>query len=366
MKLHYREHELAFRTQFAELKERTLQSGPLLSGTPGTLALRMGTGWSYWYRVFYPFAGKQSEEFVCKDGDEDILATMRERMAFASWAADQVSALRRLGFQVADKSVARVLVELYNRQAFAGGLVLVGTLAFMAWINELGIMTVAARTLDIDLARREPLELVAPLPLLATLQATGLPFTKVPGLPSHAPSTSVKLPGAQGLRVDLLAPGKRLGAIVATPELEWSAQAVPHYDYLLEDAVAATVLAGGHCIPVRVPQAARFVWHKLYASTQRHGFQEKAVKDRQQALLIGAFLARDDASSLMIAYAEAPSAMRDRIRSSRKVIEKDAETLPDLGELVKKCFAASSPKTGAKPARSKGVEPQATRPRKKT
>ena len=31
----YLEHELAFRTQYAELKERTLAAGALLSGTPG-------------------------------------------------------------------------------------------------------------------------------------------------------------------------------------------------------------------------------------------------------------------------------------------------------------------------------------------
>ena len=31
----YLEHELAFHTQYAELKERTLAAGALLSGTPG-------------------------------------------------------------------------------------------------------------------------------------------------------------------------------------------------------------------------------------------------------------------------------------------------------------------------------------------
>ena len=40
--------------------------------------------------------------------------------------------LRKLGFQAADKSAARVLVELHNRGAFDAGLPLVGTLAFMA------------------------------------------------------------------------------------------------------------------------------------------------------------------------------------------------------------------------------------------
>lgn len=46
----YREHELAFRTQYAELKERSLAAGVLLPGTPGSLAPRAGTGYGYWYR----------------------------------------------------------------------------------------------------------------------------------------------------------------------------------------------------------------------------------------------------------------------------------------------------------------------------
>lgn len=82
----FREHELAFRTQYAELKERTLAAGALLPGTPGTLALRKGSGYPYWYRVFYPVPGKQSEELVCKDGDAEALQSMRDRMAFGEWA----------------------------------------------------------------------------------------------------------------------------------------------------------------------------------------------------------------------------------------------------------------------------------------
>lgn len=132
-------------------------------------------------------------------------------MAFAASAADQVTSLRKLEFQVADKATARVLVELHNQQAFEAGLILVGTLGYMAWLNELGPIAVTARTLDIDLARRQRLKLAAPLRFLDTMKDTGLPFVAVPGLPSTAASTSVKLPGADGLRVDVLAPGKVLG-----------------------------------------------------------------------------------------------------------------------------------------------------------
>ncbi|HEY6897849.1 MAG TPA: GSU2403 family nucleotidyltransferase fold protein [Rhodocyclaceae bacterium] len=334
----YRLHELAFRTQYGELKERTQFAGELLPGTPGSLALRKGSGRAYWYRVFYSVPGKVAETLVAREGDEAALEDMRLRMGLSEWAADQVSALRKLSFQVADKKTARVLVELHNRGAFEAGLVLVGTLGYMAWLNELGVMAVSARTLDVDLARRQQLKLATPLPFLETMKATGLPFVAVPGLPSTAPSTSIKLPGVEGLRVDVLAPGPTLGAAIAVPELAWTAQAIPHYDYLLADAEPGAMLAGGHCVPVRLPQAARLVWHKLYAATQRQGAAEKAAKDEHQALVLAAVLADEESHALAQAFADAPEAMIKPIHSLKNRLIAKAAAHPALAEMLDQCL----------------------------
>lgn len=334
----YRPQELAFRTQYAELKERSQQASPLLPGTPGTLYRRSGTGNAYWYRVYYAIPGRQAETLVCRDGDEAARQRMQERIEFANWSATQVSSLGKLGFQVADKAVARVLVELHNLGAFDAGLVLVGTLAYMTWLNEFGAIAVSARTQDIDLARRQKLKLAAPVEFLNTMQATGLPFAAVPGLPSSQPSTSVKLPGIQGLRIDILAPGAPVGSIVRVPELSWAAQAVPHYDYLLTEPEPAALLAGGHCIPLRVPQAARMVWHKLYASTQRQGFPEKAVKDRLQAATLVAVLAEHEAESLAAAFDAAPEEIKmaaaSQLATVNKLLTGHAEAQALIGQLL--------------------------------
>lgn len=342
----YREHELAFRTQYAELKERALAAGQLLPGSPGSLALRKGTGYSYWYRVFYAVPGKARDQLVCKDGEDAVLGAMRERIAFHEWMARQVSALRKLGFQVTDKSVARVLVELHNQDAFSAGLTLVGTLAYMAWLNELGVIAVSARTQDIDLARRQRLKLAASVSFLETMKATGLPFVAIPGLPSTAPTTSIKLPGVHGLRVDVLAPGGKLGAAVKIPELAWAAQAFPYYDYLLTDPEPGALLAGGQCIPVRLPQAARFVWHKLYASTQRLGSPEKAAKDQQQALVLGGWLAETESHLLLQAFKEAPALMTKPIRPLAAKLMSNATLAgrPELVDLLRECLKPAETK----------------------
>ena len=235
---------------------------------------------------------------------------MRERIEFSSWISEQVSALSKFGFQVADKTVARVLVQLHNQGMFEAGLLLVGTLAYMAWLNEYGARSAIARTHDIDVARSRNLKLAATAPFLASMRATELPFISVPGMPSHQPSTSVMLRGIEGLRVDVLAPGPVLGEIVVVPELAWHAQTIPHYDYLLEGGQSAAALAGGHCIPIKVPAATRMLWHKLYSSTHRTRDRTKAEKDLIQAATLAAILVEQDNINLSQSFRDAPSSLR--------------------------------------------------------
>lgn len=316
----YRLHELTIRTLYSEVKERANAAGDLLPGAPGTLVKRTGTGYEYWYRSYYPLPKRRSEEFVGPVNNEAAYEAMRSRIEYSDWTAKQVSALRKLGYQVADKGVASVLVELHNRRIFEAGLIVVGTLAYMSWLNEYGALAIAARTQDIDLARRQTLKLATTVSFLSSMQATQLPFVSIPGLPSHERPTSVKLPGAEGLRVDLLAPGLKFGEIVAVPELQWHAQGIPFYEYLLDSSRAAAMLAGGHCIPVRLPEAPRMIWHKLYASTQRND-PAKADKDLLQAVTLAAILVEQDNASLRESFRSAPRELRDAALSQLPKIE---------------------------------------------
>jgi hypothetical protein len=311
----YRPKELAYRTQYAELKERVEAAGLLLAGTPGTLIKREGTGYGYWYRVYYPVPGKQSEQFVCKDSDTAALTDAQHRLEFAQWAATQVKTLRKLEFQVADKGVASVMVELHNKHLLSAGLTLVGTLAYMCWLNEMGVTAVSARTQDIDLAARQHLKLGAPQSFLEIVQATQLGFVAVPGMPSEEPSTSVKRQGADGLRVDLLTDGAKLGRTVPVPQLMWHAQSVPFFAYLLEQPQQAAVLAGGHCVPVTLPSAPRFVWHKLYTSAVRRSFPEKAAKDLLQAATLAAVLVEEQDEDLSEAFNDLPAGMKKPVQT---------------------------------------------------
>jgi hypothetical protein len=336
----------AFQTQYAEVRERARAAGPILPGTPGSLALKRGTGYGYWYRVYYSPPGKKREDLVGKASDEDAKRAMEDRIAFAGWMQQQVPLLRKLGYQVADKTTALVLAELHNRGTFEAGLILVGTLAHMAWLNEFGATVTSARTMDIGVARMEHLSLGAPLSFLDTLKATGLPFSPVPGL-GREPPTSAKLRGADGLRVDLLVPGKELWAAVPVPELDFAAQTMPYYEYLLRDPENAVVLAGWQCIPVRIPQAARMMWHKLYSSVSRRE-QSKSGKDFRQAAVLAALISENDPHAIANAFDVAPKSMISAIRPRLSRLLEVLQDHPEAAAAIEGCLveARKARKTG--------------------
>jgi hypothetical protein len=56
-----------------------------------------------------------------------ILPTLKDRIAQSGWMTKQVSALVKLGYQIAGKGGASVLVALHNRLMFNAGLLMIGT-----------------------------------------------------------------------------------------------------------------------------------------------------------------------------------------------------------------------------------------------
>ena len=307
----YRLHEGAIRALYAEVKDRANFTAELLPGTPGSLVKRAGTGHQYWYRSYYPAPRKRSEQFVGTVSNAAAYEAMQSRIALSEWTTKQVAALSKFGYQAADKVVGSVLVELRNRKLFDAGLVVVGALAYLSWLNEYGAATSAAKIQNhLELARRQPLKLETPAAFLATLQATQLPFAELPGTSSKKPPTSLKLPGA-GLRVDLFAPGPIAGQTVAAPELNWHAQAMPFYGYLLEGSRDAAVLAGGHCIPAQLPEVTRMIWYQIFTSTRRGKDLALAERDLLQAATLAALIVEQDGALLRDSYRSAPRELRN-------------------------------------------------------
>jgi hypothetical protein len=316
----YRLQEAAIRSLYTEVKERAKGVSELLPGTPGTLVKRAGTGHEYWYRSYYPVPRKRSEQFVSTVSNAAAFEAMQSRIAYSEWTSKQVAALSKFGYLVADKLSASVLVEWHNRGVFSSGMVVAGSLAYASWLNEYGAIAPALKTQEhVELARRQPLKLPTAATFAAIMQATQLPFTEIPGASRKKPSTSVSV-GA-GLTVDLVAPGAISGEVIAVPELDCHAQTMPFYGYLLEASHNAVILAGGHCIPVVLPDPTRMIWYSLYMSTRRRKDAATLENDLLKGATLAAILIEQHGLVLRESYRGAPRELRNAAHSRLQRLE---------------------------------------------
>jgi hypothetical protein len=232
--------------------------------------------------------------------------------------------LRLFGYQRIDRNPAAVLEVFFNRGLTEGGLVLVGSHAYGALLNELGINAPGYKTQDIDVARAQPLSIALPesFSFQALLNETGLTFVPVPGMPSHKPSASFKLPGAQTLAVDLLVPGRKTGAIVRVKELGAYAQAIPLLDFLIDEGMGSVVLSPNQVIPVQVPSPERFLIHKLFSSQSRRGDRGKVRKDLEQAAVLAAAIEEETPGRVNEAFKRVPADGKSAVKRGAAVVAK--------------------------------------------
>jgi hypothetical protein len=343
-------HDQAGRARYQELKQLARAQRRVLAGTPGTLKQRQRNGTAYWVREYIRAHGGKDDEHVGTVARVPAaqVAALREEIELARALAAGSSALRLHGYQRIERKAAAVLAVFYNRGLFAAGLTLVGSHAYGMLANELGFAAPGYRTQDIDLARGEPLALArAEAPALAQVLAeTGMRFVPVPGMPSHRPSASFKLPGAETLAVDLLVPGRRAGELVAVGELGAHAQAVPHLEFLLRDPIEAVALSPNQVIPVTVPAPERFLLHKLYSSQARRASRDKAGKDLEQAAALAAATEEESPGALLAAWRSFPAAGRPLVRrgarAAARLVDGNSEAAHALARI-----AAGASRTGS-------------------
>jgi hypothetical protein len=332
-------------TLYAELGERlrALDTARSLASLRGGFARKRVAGGDYWYFKTSAGPAGQSEYFVGPD-DEATRAAMR---AYAAGRAEAEAAeegvarlcamLRQGGATLLDAASAKVIAGLANAGVFRLGAVLVGTHAYAALANVLGVRWASAlRTQDVDLAAARSLQVAVPqaeADLPGALQALNMGFLPVPGLDPKRPQTSFKVRG-HALRVDLLTParGARDGRPVLIPRLKAAAQPLEMLDYLLEAPLAAPLLNGGATL-VNLPDPARFALHKLLVSARRPAVEQaKAAKDRQQAAELIALLHEDRRGDLE----QAAAALRKRPATWRARLAAQLRKLPDESDAARR------------------------------
>jgi hypothetical protein len=233
-------------------------------------------------------------------------------------------------------AVLKVLKMLAESRVFHLGGVLIGTLAFRAYANVLGVRfhKAALQTQDVDVAPDRAIGVAlardtSPVELEKIMQRSGLNLHPVPPLDRKQPSTSFKVRG-RDLRVDFLTPmvGRESSAAAFLPAFGLSAKPLRYLDYLIEDPIQAAVL-GSDVVLINVPSPARFALHKLWISGKRPAtFEAKTKKDRIQAEQLIEVLSEDRPDDLRDAWGALPPTAARSVRSTLKFVD------PELSKRV--------------------------------
>lgn len=294
----YTELSLGAQTAYAQLLEAILMADHhrTVADLKGSFAAKTVKGKRYWYYQYTEPSGKLRQVFVGPDNEAvRALRVQKENPPASRNLARMARSASVLGCTEILPKHARVLQRLSEYGFFRAGGVLIGTHAFLAYGNMLGVRWVdSERTQDVDFAHAgKSVSIALPTNLsLNTDQAIkslGMGFLPLQELTSKAGATYLN-PREPEFRLDFLTTRHRMGVRPFDhPQLGVRMQPLPFMEFSLEDVQQAVLFSGDSVILANIPSPARYALHKLIVSGERKGaFTTKATKDLQQAgLLLG-------------------------------------------------------------------------------
>lgn len=187
----------------------------------------------------------------------------------------------------------RIAKRLADYQFFRAGGLLVGTHAFLALGNQLGVAWGSGtRTLDMDFAHAGPGGNVA-VALPADLHADAddalrsLQLGFLPALGGSKGFASQYVSESEpDLRIDFLTAMRRNGKPVIAPDLGVELSPLKFLDYLLEAPGQTVLIDRNDACLINLPDPARYGLHKLIVAAERGVRHSKYRKDILQALAL--------------------------------------------------------------------------------
>lgn len=300
MPLLYTELSLSAQTAYAQLLDAALNAELVRSvaDLPGSFNAKTVKGRTYWYFQYTEPAGKLRQVYVGPDNDavRALMARQRETGAAAALGPLARSALA-LGCTAVLPRHYRVIRRLADYGFFHAGGLLVGTHAFLAYGNMLGVRWGGQeRTQDIDFAHAgKALALVLPSDLQVktdeAIESLNMGFLPVSGLSGRSGGAYL-IPNEPEFRLDFLTPLHRGGgAPYVHPQLNITLQPLPFMEYSLERFEQAVVFGNEGSALVNVPAPERYALHKLLVFGERSGsFRAKSAKDLAQVACLAEYL----------------------------------------------------------------------------
>lgn len=314
--------------QYSELMQQCIHPAP--DGANISFKSKIVAGKRYWY-LYISLGKRRSEHYLGEESSALLDKIEDEKELWASAEEDRILRARLVamllagGATVTPTNEGKVLSLLEQSGLFLAGGVVIGTLAFRAYANMLGVIWHSElQTRDIDLASDNKYPLVIPrnknpIDLSQILLNSGMGFLEVPALNRKSPSTRFKIRG-QELSVELLTPmrGRDTAKPVKISGLSAFAEPVRFLDYLLDNIQPATLLYK-HGILINVPAPARFAFHKLVVSQRRRASDISMIKrDIAQAEQLFGVLVDGRPGDIILAY-EAAKDMGDKFIQQMKL-----------------------------------------------
>jgi hypothetical protein len=291
---------MSAQTAFAQVAEATLAAEHFrtVGDLPGSFTSKSVKGHKYWYYQFTEPSGARRQIFVGPDNE-----AVRSLVSKSERATDQnVLALTRAALALGCGEIHprhfKVLHRLSDYGFFQAGGVLIGTHAFIAYGNMLGMQwsgADASRTQDIDFAhagKSISLALTSDFKVQTheAIQSLEMGFLPISGLAGKTGGAYL-IPNEKEFRLDFLTTVGRAGEVpYEHPNLHVTLQPLKFMEFSLENVQQTALLSTRGAILVNVPHPARYALHKLIVSGEREGpFAAKSGKDIMQAgLLLGA------------------------------------------------------------------------------
>jgi hypothetical protein len=298
--------------QYSELLQNCVQ--PISDGSNLSFKYKKINNKRYWY--LYMSVGSTRREHYLGEETAELLDRIDEEKALWESNSDDRELRQRLvnmliggGMIAIGRDEGKVISLLERNGVFLAGAVLVGTTAFRAYANMLGVSWASGTgTQDVDVAADNHYSLALPRPraqinLGQTILDSGMGFFAVPALNRKQPSTSFKIRGRDFI-VDVLAPmkGRETTRPVHLTDFNTHASPLRDLEYLLQD-VQPTVLLYEHGIMINVPAPGRFAIHKCAISQRRPAaLAAKSSKDLSQAEQLFQVLLENRPSDIALAY----------------------------------------------------------------
>lgn len=335
-------------TNFAELFEQVQGAAFARSvrDLPGSFNKKVIKGREYWYWQVRDLQGVNRQVYLGPD-DERVQKLVRMHR---EGAPPQTTDLASLVGACAALGCATVIpqhFEVINRMAehgfFRAGGVLVGTHAFIASGNMLGVRwSSGLRTNDVDVAhagKNVSLALAENAKADMHDAITSLEMGLLPQQSLASGSGATYITARKDIRVDLLtAPGRKNDAYLFEP-LNVRLQPLKFMEFSLEQVTQTALLSGERAVLVNVPSPMRYALHKLVIMGEREeAFRTKIQKDAGQVAALVEYGLLRSPSALQAAakdlMARGPG-WRKRAREGVKyVAEYDPEIASRLGDIL--------------------------------